>query len=76
MSAPSSNQSPPHNPDWTLWNTPLPCVRVQRTEQVTLHIVPGQFHCTEVVFSGGTKAEGQKAQKAAGVELYLHGSYC
>lgn len=55
---------------------PLPRIQVQLTEQFTLHIVPVQFHCAQVVSSGGTKAEWQKAQKEAGGELYLHGFYC
>jgi hypothetical protein len=48
---------------------------MQHTEQITLNIVPGQFHCTKVVSSDGTRAEIEKAQKEASEECYLHGFY-
>lgn len=47
---------------------------MQFTEQFTSRIVPGQFHCTQVVSSDGTEAAWPEAQKEAGTELDVHGS--
>ena len=39
---------------------------MQLTEQFTSHIVPGEFHCTQVVSSDGTEAAWPGAQNEAG----------